>query len=125
MTIHRVVINGVTYGNVGSIETDTTPVYYHKVETLDGKTHQKVRYFKTISTVTFFNLLDGVYTGLRAYIKANQDEAITCGFPDDEDGFIYDDYYLTITSEKNKGYLNGDYFRNGLTVTFEKVNADE
>lgn len=125
MVVHKIVIDGVTYGNVGSIGQSITPEYYHNVTALSGKKYQEVRYTKTDYTVQFFNLIDGVYTSLRAFINANKGEAVTCGFPDDNNGFIYADYFLTIQSEINKGYLNGKYFKNGLTVLFEAVNADE
>lgn len=125
MVVHRVKINDVVYGNVGKIESSSREVPYHDVETLDGKKHKEIRYVKTDQTVLFFNLLDGVYISLREFIKSNRGVAITCGFPDDADGFIDSEYYLTIQNEINKGYLNGNYFRNGLEVLFEKVNADE
>lgn len=99
-------------------------VMYHDVETLDGKTHQEVRYTKTNWTVPFSNFGNDYYT-LREYIKANPDTPILCGFPNDRDGFVEKYYLLSIQSEKNKGYLRGNYFRNALVVYFRAVNPDE
>lgn len=126
MEIHKIIIDGVAYGNVGNIDMQQDIEYYHNVTALDGTKYQSIRYTKTNYTATFFNLLDGVYTSLREYIKSHKGVAVTCGFPDDSNGFNYANYYLTITSpDKMKGYLNGNYFKNGMTVLFEAVNADE
>lgn len=123
--VHKVKINGTVYNNVGNIDYEPIPEYYYNLTALSGKTYQDVRYTKTNYTVQFFNLLDGVYTSLRSFIKSKKGIAVTCGFPDDSNGFIEADYYMTIKSEINKGYLNGNYFKNGMTVYFEAVNADE
>lgn len=125
MDIHRIKIDGVTYGNVGSITPSIEREYYYNVTALDGTKYQDVRYTKTNYTVQFFNLIDGVYTALRAFINDNKGVPIICGFPDDDDNLIEQEYYLTIQSEINKGRLNGKYFKNGMTVLFEAVNADE
>lgn len=125
MVTHRVKIDGTIYGNVGSIEPDIEREYYHNVTALSGKKYQDVRYQKTNYKVQFFNLLDGVYIDLRAFINSVKGVSITCGFPNDTDGFKEAEYFLTIQSEINKGYHNGNYFKNGMTVLFEAVNADE
>jgi hypothetical protein len=124
MSVHKVKINGVIYGNVGSITPEIQTEYYHNVTALDGTKYQQVRYKKTNYKVQFFNVLDGVYVALRKYINRNKGKAILCGFPNDSDGFVEKEYYMTIQSEINKGYLNNEYFKNGLTVYFEAVNAD-
>lgn len=131
MVQQRVKIDGVIYGNVGEIKTKKTVDYYHKVRTLDGKLHEEIRYELTGNTVLFYNLLDGVYDSLKNFIKSNVGNHIVCGFPkdnadiDDDNGFEEAEYSLTISDEINKGYLRGKYFRNGLVVEFEAVNADE
>lgn len=131
MATQKVKIGGVVYGNVGDVKTEKENVYYHQVRTLDGILHEKIRYSLTHHTVQFFNLIDGVYDSLKAYIKANKDVPVECGFPidngdeDDDTDFDVAEYKLTITDEIDKGYLNGEYFRNGLTVRFEAVRPDE
>lgn len=131
MVVQRVKISGVVYGNVGDVKTEKEPVYYHKVRTLNGKLHEEIRYTLTHHTVQFFNLIDGVYDSLKDFIKSNEGFEIECGFPIDN-GSVNSDtdfdnglYKLSIMDEIDKGYLNGVYFRNGLTVRFEAVNPDE
>lgn len=131
MVTQRISIGGVIYGNVGEINTEKEPVYRLNVRTLDGTLHQELRYIVTTHTVQFFNLLDGVYDSLKAYIKANKNVPIECGLPidngdiDNEEDFDFADYKITIEKEINKGYFKGKYFRNGLTLRLEAVNADE
>lgn len=126
MDAHRIVINGVTYGNVGKIETEIEREYYHNVTSLSGRKYQDVRYTKENQKVQFFNLLNGVYTSLIDFVKAHKGTPINCGFPDDDNGFIFADYYISITKPSlMKGYLNGKYYKNGVELYFEAVNADE
>lgn len=131
MVVQRVKIGGVVYGNVGDVKTEKENVYYHQVRTLDGILHEKIRYTLTHHTVQFYNLIDGVYENLKAYIKANKDVPIECGFPIDngdiesDTDFDVAEYKLTITDEIDKGYFRGKYFRNGLVVRFEAVRPDE
>lgn len=128
MSIQKIKIGGVVYGNVGDIDTDRDYEYVYKVRTLDGILHEKIRYTTTVHTVQFFNLLDGVYDSLKSFVKANKGVAIECGIPTDngtENDFENALYYITIKSEINKGYHNGVYFRNGLTLELEAVSPDE
>lgn len=125
MEVHKIKINGVTYGNVGTITPEIETEYYHNVTSLSGVKYQSVRYTKTNYTVQFFNLADGVYTSLRSLIKSRKGLATLCGFPNDSTGFDETTYYMTIQSETNKGYHNGQYFKNGLTVLFERETAYE
>ena len=126
MAIHKVVINNVLYDNIGKIEVEREIEYYHNVTALDGTKYQDVRYTKTNYHSTPFNLLDGKYTTLRDYIKANEGTPITCGFPNDSDGFDYADYYISITKPSiMKGYLRNNYYKTGMELYFEAVNADE
>lgn len=131
MVVQKVKIGGVVYGNVGDVKTEKENVYYHQVRTLDGILHEKIRYTLTHHTVEFYNLIDGVYDNLKAYIKANKDVPIECGFPidngdiDSDTDFDVAEYKLTIKDEIDKGYFRGKYFRNGLVVRFEAVRPDE
>lgn len=117
-------IAGNIYGNVSSIDPSIETEYYHNVTSLSGKKYQAIRYTKTNYTVVFFNLLTPTYVNLRNYIKSHKGQAIVCGFPNDNGEFEEKEYFLTITAETNKGFINNKYLKNGLTVLFEAVNAD-
>lgn len=123
--MHNIVINDVTYSNVGNIEEDIEYEYYYDVTALSGKKYQDVRYTKTNYVVSFFNLIDGVYKSLETMIRASAGTPIRCGIPTDE-GFKYNEYYIKISNPGIlKGYLNGVYYRTGLTLKLEAVNKDE
>lgn len=127
MSTHKVVIAGTTYGNVGSIEPDRVVEYYHNVTALSGKQYKDIRYTKTNYTLTFFNLMNGVYESLVSavkYFEANNSK-VTCGIPIGEDTYEYKQYYLSIAEpSKMKGYHRGTYYKTGLKVLLEAVEAD-
>lgn len=123
--MQKISIDGVVYSNVGNIEQDIEENLYHNVTALDGTTYKKTRYTKTNYRVSFFNLIDGVYTALKAVIKANKDTPILCGIPiDNSFDFEYNKYYITITSETFKGYLPTGQYKTGLTIELKKEKAD-
>lgn len=114
------------FENVGEIETTLIHVPYHDVVTLDGVRHIKNRYTRTDHTVTFFNLLNGDFEHIISLVKSRNSTPVRVGFPDNADGFVYADYTLKIVAAPiNKGYLRGNYYRNGVKIAFEAVNPDE
>ena len=124
--MQKIVIDGVTYSNVGNIEPEIETEYYYDVTTLNGKHHQKIRYQRTNFSVNFFNLIDGVYSALKAKIKQNRNVALSVGIPaDDSNDFDYDDYYVEITGETFKGYLSNGQYKTNLTIKLTKEMADE
>lgn len=123
----KIDFGGNILGNIAEI----TPDYSEKglkydVTTMDGVRHKKYRYKKINQTVQFLNLLDGVYDELKNIINAREARNMTShvGFPEAE-GFVYNDYYVSIVSEIPKGYLDdGTFFKNGMIVLFEAVNPE-
>lgn len=123
--MQKIVIDGVTYSNVGNIVQDIEENLYHDVTALDGTTYKKTRYTKTNYTVSFFNLIDGVYSALKNTIVSKKDTPILCGIPiDDSFEFEYNKYYITIRSETFKGYLSTGQYKTGLTIELKKEKAD-
>ena len=124
MKVHSIKMNGAVIDCVGTIEPSFEYAYYYNETALSGLKKQRVRYIKTNYNAQFFNILDGVYDNLKAYIRAHKGEPILFGFPDGN-GYVEREYYCTILSEINKGYLRNNYYKNGLKVSFEAVLPDE
>lgn len=117
-------INGISYKNVSSITPSFVYDYYYSLQTMDGKTHKKVKGKKTNYSIVFFNINSSVYEALQEVILNN--EIVSVEIPVGANTTKTSSYFAEITGNKIKGYLsNGNNYLTGLTITLEAVDYDE
>lgn len=121
---YSVKINGTTYTCISSFTPSVTPSYWYDVVTLDGQRHRSLKGVKTNYEIVFFNDLSGKYEVLKKVLGGNN--TVELVVPTSGNKEITANFFPMIKSYSAKGFLSsGEFFENGLKVSFEKVGFDE
>ena len=121
--LYSIKINGVLYGCVSTLTPKIDTEYYYDETTIDGKRHRKLKGIKTNYSIVFYNDLSGSYEELLEVL--NGENIVTLAVPR-TNGEDVAEFYPDIESYKAKGFLNnGQFFENGLKVSFDRVDYNE
>lgn len=120
---YNVKINGVTYTCVSTLTPKIETEYYYDETTRDGRRHRKQKGTKINYSIVFYNDLSGSYEKLLEVL--NGENIVILEVPRTNKKDIAE-FFPDIDSYKAKGFLNnGQFFENGLKVSFDRVNYNE